>query len=106
MISAKLQLLAATLGRGEAKLNLPYSIDFTALADGPLPSEWLAPTWSISGSKAINVPTYTEMITNGDFTDWESGDPVGWTKGNFGGDASLTEDPAGQARLHSTSSAV
>lgn len=36
---------------------LPYSIDFSALADGALPSGWTGSTWAIASGKAVNTPT-------------------------------------------------
>jgi len=39
------------------RLNLPYSIDFSGLSDGPLPPKFLGPTWSIVSGKAVNTPT-------------------------------------------------
>lgn len=37
--------------------SLPYSIDFSTLADGALPSVFLNSGWSVSSGKAVNNPT-------------------------------------------------
>lgn len=38
--------------------SLPYSVDFTALPDGALPSVFRGATWAISGGVAVNTPIY------------------------------------------------
>lgn len=43
-------------GRGGVSI-LPYSVDFSTLSDGALPSGWLGATWQISSGVAKNTPT-------------------------------------------------
>lgn len=51
-----------------------YSVDFSTLADGSLPSEFTGATWTISSGVAVNTPTLgEELFTNpgaeGEYTD-------------------------------------
>jgi hypothetical protein len=56
----------------------PLSINFAALADGAVPAQFYAPTWSIQNSKLVNTPTLgAESLTNGNM---ETGNPPSnWT---------------------------
>ena len=36
---------------------LPYSIDFSAFSDGPMPGWFNGPTWKIANGKLVNTPT-------------------------------------------------
>lgn len=41
------------------------SDDFSTLADGALPANWTAPTWTIASGKAVNTPAVgAELLTN------------------------------------------
>jgi hypothetical protein len=54
--------------------------DFTTAGNGALPGSLYGPTWSILAGKAINNPTATELLTNGNM---EIGDPpTNWTAQN------------------------
>lgn len=44
---------------------LPFTADFTALANGALPSDFIAPTWAIASGRAVNTPTFgAELLTD------------------------------------------
>jgi hypothetical protein len=48
-----------------AKLALPYSVDFAALADGALPHWFSGATWAVSGGKGVCTPTLgVELLTD------------------------------------------
>jgi hypothetical protein len=77
--SLALPKLGRTLGPREQSFALPYAIDFTALANGSLPS-WVAPTWSISSAKATNTPTLMgEMLTDRGLETFTGGLADGWS---------------------------
>jgi hypothetical protein len=52
--------MAALMNRGG--FRLPYSVDFSTLADGALPSAFQGATWAISGGKAVNTPTLGDEL--------------------------------------------
>jgi hypothetical protein len=55
------------------KFSLPYSVDFSTLADGPLPSRLSGATWAISSGKAVNTPTLLgELVADGGLEAWIS----------------------------------
>ena len=83
-------------GGGGGGFSLPYSVDFSTLGNGPLPSPWIGSTWEISSGVAINTPTDNEVDIGGAFTEWSDGKPVGWSAVGAG---TITEDPADHARL-------
>jgi hypothetical protein len=60
-----LRALAARLGVSQG-VSLPYSVDFTTLADGALPAEWSGGEWAIAGGLAVCTPvTYSaELLTD------------------------------------------
>lgn len=84
-----------TLMGGMKKL-VPYSVDFSTLANGSLPSRFTGATWSIATGVAINTPTEgSELLTNGNM---ESGDPVdNWTSINLSTGASVADERTGGA---------
>jgi len=58
------RFLPVLMGGG---FRVPYTIDFTALPDGALPSGLTGATWAISSGAAINTPTLgDEIILDGD----------------------------------------
>lgn len=76
-----------------------YSIDFSSLADGPLPSVFYGPAWSVSSGKAVGNPTIgpTELFTNNDFSAWTGDNPDGWTvTGESGSNPMATEVGTGE----------
>jgi hypothetical protein len=62
------------MGRNESMVfSLPYSVDFSTLPDGPLPSRFTGSTWAVVGGKAINAPLLgNEMVTDGGLENWIS----------------------------------
>jgi hypothetical protein len=60
--------------------KLPYSVDFSTLSDGALPSPFIVgATWTVSGGKAVNTPTLgANLVTNGEFTTTKDN----WTASN------------------------
>jgi len=66
---------------------LPYSVDFSALGDGVLPSPWDGATWAIDTGQVKNTPVPgSDVWTNGNM---ETGSPpTGYTASN----ATLTAD--------------
>lgn len=47
---------------GGGKPLLPYSVDFSTLADGALPEKFTGATWAVSSSKAVNTPTMGDNL--------------------------------------------
>lgn len=84
--------------RAVAAFSLPYSVDFSTLPDGPLPAPLAGGNWVISSAKAVNAPTLTEKILNGDFAAWTGGNADSWNRYIPAG-CSVTESPAGEARF-------
>lgn len=78
---------------------------------GPDSQEVLARTWTgvtftVSSNKVINTPTEgSELIVNGDFTNWTGDDPDNWSP-NAPEDANnyVTENPGGECQLISDNS--
>lgn len=65
-------------------------------------------TWAIDGNgRAYNTPTLgAELLTNGDFSAWAAGDPVGWSIFNqFPPTRDVVED-SGRARVYSLSGTI
>jgi hypothetical protein len=67
---------------GEAASVLPLDIDFSAQADGALPSPLTGATWAVSSGVAVNTPTEgAELFTDGGLENWSSAtDLTSWTE--------------------------
>lgn len=100
LVEAALADLGDGGGKGQNAVTLPYSVDFSALPNGVLPSGWLGPTWAVSGGQAICTPTLSdEVLLNAGFTAWTGDNPDNWGL-DAAEDASnyWTQNPAGQAQ--------
>jgi hypothetical protein len=62
--------------------TLPYSVDFSALADGALPSIWEGAAWRVESGKATNTVTEgNELLTDGALENWTSPtNATSWTE--------------------------
>jgi hypothetical protein len=82
--------------------KLPYSIDFSTLSDGAIPTNWVGSTFTISGGKLINAPTDGgTLIANGDM---ETGNPpTGYAAGSSAILASVADEHTGGAGTKSLS---
>ena len=58
-----------------------YFEDTFTRDDGAIANGWIG-SFEVSDNKAIGTPTGTELISNGSFTDWSGGLPVGFTATN------------------------
>jgi hypothetical protein len=87
------RMIAAGILTG-GNLRYPYSVDFSTLADGALPSRLTGATWAVSGGKAINTPGVSaEKLTNGDLENWASAtDAANWAEGKGGTSTINRED--------------
>jgi hypothetical protein len=51
----------------QAGFRLPFTVDFSTLADGALPPQFTGATWAIVSGKAVNTPTEgSELFARGD----------------------------------------
>lgn len=78
-----------------AGFSLPYTIDFTTLADGALPL-FQGGSWAVVSGEAVVSPTYTAISLNAALTAWSGGNPTSW---GLSGAGSVEENPAGQAHI-------
>lgn len=76
----KLKKLILLMGGGG--FTLPYSVDFSTLADGALPSPLSGITWGVYTGKAVNTPTEgLDLLTDGGLENWTSAtDLTSWTE--------------------------
>ena len=79
---------------GQGGFRLPYSVDFSTLSDGALPSKFTGATWAVVSGKAVNTPTLGgELVVNGNM---ESGSPPSsWTALSATLSAEADERPGG-----------
>jgi hypothetical protein len=68
MYLARKRISAARGMFGGGGFSLPYSVDFSVLGDGALPSPFTGATWAVASGKAVNTPVTlgAEKLTNGD----------------------------------------
>lgn len=63
-------ILAAVRMKGKKDL-LPYTLDFSTLANGAMPAPFTGATWTIASGEAKNTPGSTELLQDRGFeTDW------------------------------------
>lgn len=67
---------------GGSKKVLPVSVDFTALADGSLPTSFTGATWTIATAKAINTPTLGASLWDANASTFEGESTYAWTAYN------------------------
>jgi hypothetical protein len=75
---------------------LPFSQDFSGLADGALPAGWTGATWAIASGKAVNTPTLTgsNLLADGGLETWASDtDLTSWTE-TIAGTSTVNKDAA------------
>lgn len=69
--------LEAMVQQGNNVYQLPYSVDFSTLADGPMPSRFSGVSWTVASGKAINVPALGSELFDPGAGTFDSG-TYGW----------------------------
>jgi predicted GH43/DUF377 family glycosyl hydrolase len=90
----------------QAGFRLPYSVDFSTLADGVLPSQFTGSTWAVSSGKAVNTPTLgSELLGNTDFETWTNETtPGSWSAAAITRDAEVYRSANYSGRIDIVSS--